>query len=161
ERPAGSVSHARVQSSCKRASVHYPRIDVACWWPRVGFSLPGQAGPVRRPRVRLPLGSGQPRTSFPKRGTAESVESRDLFASSRLPSMIVGSRLGPYEIVAPLGAGGMGEVYKARDTRLGRMVAIKILPPELANDVRRRERFRREAHAISSVRHAHICTLHD
>jgi Tol biopolymer transport system component len=72
-----------------------------------------------------------------------------------------GARLGPYEIVAPLGAGGMGEVYKARDTRLDRTVAIKILPAGVADDPQRQERFRREARAISSLTHAHICTLHD
>jgi Tol biopolymer transport system component len=72
-----------------------------------------------------------------------------------------GARLGPYEIVAPLGAGGMGEVYKAHDTRLNRVVAIKILPASVAGDPQRRERFRREARAISSLTHPHICTLHD
>src|SRR5216110_2419646 len=72
-----------------------------------------------------------------------------------------GVRLGPYEIVAPLGAGGMGEVYKARDTRLDRTVAIKILPEALAADPQFRERFDREARAISQLPHPHICTLHD
>jgi len=72
-----------------------------------------------------------------------------------------GARLGPYEIVGPLGAGGMGEVYKARDTRLDRTVAIKILPADVAADPQRRERFRREARAISSLAHPHICVLHD
>jgi hypothetical protein len=72
-----------------------------------------------------------------------------------------GIRLGAYEIVAPLGAGGMGEVYKARDTRLDRTVAIKILPAATADDPQRRERFRREARVISSLTHPHICTLHD
>jgi eukaryotic-like serine/threonine-protein kinase len=72
-----------------------------------------------------------------------------------------GSRLGPYEIVALLGAGGMGEVYRARDTRLQRTVAIKILPPQLASDPQRKLRFEREARAISSLKHPHICTLHD
>src|SRR5919204_3810472 len=71
------------------------------------------------------------------------------------------ARLGPYEILAPLGAGGMGEVYRARDTRLDRMVAIKILPADVAADPHRRERFRREARAISSLTHPHICTLFD
>ena len=72
-----------------------------------------------------------------------------------------GTELGPYEIVAPLGAGGMGEVYKARDTRLDRTVAIKILPAHLASDPQFRERFDREAHAIAALNHPHICTLHD
>jgi len=72
-----------------------------------------------------------------------------------------GSRLGPYEIVAPLGAGGMGEVYRARDTRLDRTVAIKILPPHFADDTMRRQRFEREAKVVSSLNHPNICTLHD
>jgi serine/threonine protein kinase len=70
-------------------------------------------------------------------------------------------RLGRYEVDAPLGAGGMGQVYKARDTRLDRVVAIKILPPQLAGDPQFRERFEREARAISSLNHPHICTLYD
>src|SRR6266852_1463864 len=72
-----------------------------------------------------------------------------------------GTRLGPYEILAPLGAGGMGEVYRARDTRLDRTVAIKILPPHLSEDPILRQRFEREAKAISSLNHPHICVLHD
>ena len=72
-----------------------------------------------------------------------------------------GSRLGPYEIVAPLGAGGMGEVYRARDTRLDRTVAVKILPAALAVDAAFRERFDREARAISQLTHPNICTLYD
>jgi eukaryotic-like serine/threonine-protein kinase len=76
-------------------------------------------------------------------------------------SMSTGTRLGPYEIVAAVGAGGMGEVYKARDTRLDRAVAIKILPENLASDPQFRERFDREARAISQLTHPHICTLYD
>ena len=72
-----------------------------------------------------------------------------------------GEKLGPYEVVAPLGAGGMGEVYRAKDTRLGRDVAIKILPQRLSTHPEMRERFEREARAISSLNHARICTLHD
>ena len=75
-----------------------------------------------------------------------------------LPS---GTRLGPYEIVAPLGAGGMGEVYRARDSRLDRTVAIKVLAPELAGDQDFQQRFQNEARAISQLPHPHICTLHD
>jgi predicted Ser/Thr protein kinase len=72
-----------------------------------------------------------------------------------------GARLGPYEIQSAIGAGGMGEVYKARDVRLNRTVAIKVLPPQLADDPMFRERFDREARAISQLDHPHICALHD
>jgi serine/threonine protein kinase len=72
-----------------------------------------------------------------------------------------GSRLGPYEIVSPLGAGGMGEVYKARDTRLERTVAIKVLPSHLSASAESRQRFEREAKTISQLSHPHICALHD
>ena len=72
-----------------------------------------------------------------------------------------GSRLGPYEILAPIGAGGMGEVYRATDTRLDRTVAIKVLPEDLASDPDRKRRFEREAKTISSLNHPHICTLYD
>jgi len=72
-----------------------------------------------------------------------------------------GSRLGPYEIVAPIGAGGMGEVFRARDTRLSREVAIKVLPAGLTSNEQLRARFEREAKAISALNHAHICTLFD
>src|SRR2546425_5711912 len=72
-----------------------------------------------------------------------------------------GTKLGPYEIDAPLGAGGMGEVYRARDTRLERTVAIKILPAQLSADPVRKQRFEREAKTISSLNHPHICVLHD
>ncbi len=72
-----------------------------------------------------------------------------------------GMRLGSYEIVALLGAGGMGEVYRAKDRRLARTVAIKVLPAHLSVDPQRRQRFEREARAVSSLNHPHICTLHD
>ena len=72
-----------------------------------------------------------------------------------------GRRLGPYEILTAIGAGGMGEVYKARDTRLDRTVAIKVLPTHLADRSELRERFEREAKTIASLNHPHICTLHD
>jgi serine/threonine-protein kinase len=72
-----------------------------------------------------------------------------------------GTRLGPYEILSPLGAGGMGEVYKAKDTRLGRSVAIKVLLGQHAEDPAMRARFEREAQAISALSHPSICTLHD
>ena len=72
-----------------------------------------------------------------------------------------GTKLGSYEIVAPAGAGGMGEVYCARDTRLNRVVAIKILPAHLADKPELRERFEREARTVASLNHPRICTLHD
>jgi serine/threonine protein kinase/Tol biopolymer transport system component len=73
----------------------------------------------------------------------------------------IGSRLGAYEILARIGAGGMGEVYKARDARLNRIVAIKILPDDLADRAEHRERFDREARIIAGLNHPHICTLYD
>ncbi len=76
-------------------------------------------------------------------------------------SLSPGARLGPYEVTGPIGSGGMGEVYKARDTRLDRTVAIKVLPAQFAADQRFRERFEREAKAISQLSHPHICMLHD
>src|SRR6266545_4101907 len=72
-----------------------------------------------------------------------------------------GARLGPYEIVAPLGAGGMGEVYRARDTRLGRDVALKILPPEVGGDPMRQQRFEQEARAVAALNHPNIVAIHD
>src|SRR4051794_25794598 len=74
--------------------------------------------------------------------------------------LAAGARLGVYQIVAPIGAGGMGEVYKAHDARLNRTVAIKILPPHLA-EAERKQRFEREARAIAALNHPHICTVHD
>jgi eukaryotic-like serine/threonine-protein kinase len=76
-------------------------------------------------------------------------------------SLACGTRLGPHEIIAPLGAGGMGEVYRARDTRLDRSVAIKILPSHLSSNPDLKVRLEREARAISSLQHPHICVLHD
>ena len=73
---------------------------------------------------------------------------------------MIGSTIGPYEVVAELGAGGMGVVYEARDTRLGRSVAIKALPPEFARVRERLERFRREATAVAALNHPNIVTIH-
>src|SRR5262245_33631503 len=72
-----------------------------------------------------------------------------------------GARLGPYEIVAAMGAGGMGEVYRARDTRLDRIVAVKVLSAERAQDQDARARFDREARAIAALNHPNICALYD
>ena len=76
-------------------------------------------------------------------------------------SLDPGTTLGPYEIQSPLGAGGMGEVYRARDTRLDRTVAIKVLPEHVAGDSDLKQRFEREARAVAALNHPHICTLHD
>ena len=72
-----------------------------------------------------------------------------------------GTRLGPYEILSPIGEGGMGEVYKARDTRLDRTVAIKVLAQRLTSSPDARVRFEREAKTVAALNHPHICTLHD
>ena len=76
-------------------------------------------------------------------------------------TLSAGSRLGPYEILAPIGAGGMGEVYKATDTRLDRTVAIKVLPQHRSPPAEVRQRFEREAKTISQLSHPHICALYD
>jgi len=89
---------------------------------------------------------------------AEGVSDPFRIRAARLPS---GSRLGPYRIETLLGAGGMGEVYKARDTRLNRWVALKVLPAHVSTDPGFRARFDREARAIAALNHPHICTLHD
>jgi len=72
-----------------------------------------------------------------------------------------GTRLGPHEIIEPLGAGGMGEVYRARDTRLDRIVALKVLPSHLADNEELRQRLDREARTISQLSHPYICALYD
>ena len=76
-------------------------------------------------------------------------------------TLSAGTKLGPYEILAPIGAGGMGEVYKARDERLERTVAVKVLPPHLSSNPELRQRFEREAKTISQISHPHICALYD
>jgi serine/threonine protein kinase len=85
-----------------------------------------------------------------------------VYNPGRAPMILTaGTKLGPYEIQSPLGAGGMGEVYRARDARLDRIVAIKVLPPNLSSDPSLRQRLEREARAISKLSHPNICTLHD
>src|SRR6202165_1573088 len=76
-------------------------------------------------------------------------------------TVAAGTKLGPYEVIAPLGSGGMGEVYRARDTRLDREVAIKVLRANLSSDNSLKQRLEREARAVSKLSHPHICTLHD
>ena len=76
-------------------------------------------------------------------------------------TLIPGSKLGPYEILGPLGAGGMGEVYRARDTRLGREVALKMLPESFSRDADRLRRFEQEARAVAALNHPNILAIHD
>jgi serine/threonine protein kinase len=76
-------------------------------------------------------------------------------------SLASGTRLGPYEILELAGAGGMGEVYKARDTRLHRIVAVKLASDRLGDDPQLRVRFQREARAVAALNHPHICAIHD
>jgi eukaryotic-like serine/threonine-protein kinase len=97
------------------------------------------------------------------------LESSHVETIPKLPASIIAAtmplapttRLGPYEILTPLGVAGMGEVYRARDTRLDRSVAIKVLPDHLSADPVRKQRFEREAKTISSLNHPHICVLYD
>src|SRR5690242_14950785 len=109
--------------------------------------------PRSGPRTRAVL-SGPP--------NAASISARAAY-NSRNPSMPVtpGTQLGPYLVIEPLGSGGMGDVFKARDTRLDRAVAIKTLKADAASDPDRRARFEREARAISAAAHPHICMLYD
>src|SRR5215831_6236049 len=76
-------------------------------------------------------------------------------------ALSVGTDLGPYKIQGPLGAGGMGEVYRAKDTRLGRSVAIKVLPPAFSRDPDRLQRFQREAQVVAALNHPNILAIHD
>src|SRR5207245_2838930 len=80
---------------------------------------------------------------------------------ARPPHFTAGQRIGPYEIVDAIGAGGMGEVYRARDTRLHRDIALKVLPPSLVSDPARRGRFVQEARAASALEHPHIAVVHE
>src|SRR6266851_9389941 len=128
---------------------------------------------VRQQRGGQPQGDERRRTARSHHDTNLNVATRTgafspfpaLGSGARISvatmSLSAGTRLGPYEIIAPLGAGGMGEVYRAADTRLNRTVAIKVLPAALADDPDRRQRFEREARAVSSLAHAHICALYD
>src|ERR1700693_2245115 len=81
--------------------------------------------------------------------------------SRAVVNLAAGTRLGPYEVLGPLGAGGMGEVYRARDERLSRSVALKVLPGEISTDKSRLERFEKEARAASSLNHPNIVTIYD
>src|SRR5262245_61208008 len=111
-----------------------------------------------------------PRAANPQIGRAELPRTRMVATSIKSPpdagsfspfrmSVSAGTRLGPYEIVSGIGAGGMGEVYRARDTRLEREVAVKLLSRELTTSQIARERFQREARTIAALHHPHICAI--
>ena len=111
--------------------------------------------------MRHPAAISGSLTSFPDTVTDERATPFDEDYNGGPMTLTAGTKLGPYEIQSPLGAGGMGEVYRARDTRLNRDVAIKVLPEHLSQNAELRERFEREARAISQLSHPHICVLHD
>jgi len=149
--------------------------------PPVFSCVESSCGDGALPRLRLPAApEGSIRVANDtelSRGGSNLMLSADIFADSPLylqmsdacpwdyngarMALTSGTKLGPYEIVSPLGAGGMGEVYRARDTRLDREVAVKVLPASLSSDLSLRQRLEREAKAVSKLSHPHICTLHD
>src|SRR5512132_1859550 len=98
---------------------------------------------------------------FPIERTTRSRPDRPRVRLLSTLTLSPGTRLGPYELVAPVGAGGMGEVYRAKDTRLDRTVAVKVLPAHLSSSAESRQRFEREARTISQLSHPHICALYD
>src|SRR3984885_16318883 len=115
---------------------------------------------LRQELDMLLAAGGELDSSFLEAPAIEQVAANQA-SSSSLSMLAAGTRLGPYLVHSLLGAGGMGEVYRARDTRLDRTVAIKVLPHHLSSNSDLRQRFEREARAISSLNHPRICTLHD
>src|SRR5258706_962743 len=116
---------------------------------------------LMRNRTRHGRGRLESRHPSSPSATAPGGSSVVAYSRQRIPNMLeIGSRLGPYEILSPLGKGGMGEVYRARDPRLGREVAIKVLPDAFAKDAERLARFDREARVLPSLNHPHIAAVH-
>jgi Tol biopolymer transport system component len=111
-----------------------------------------------RQEVESLLVHGRGMTSFLEEPALEKLAKG---LNKKVGQLLIGRELGSYQIISLLGAGGMGEVYRARDTRLDRIVAIKVFPQQFANQTDLRERFEREARAIASLNHPHICVLHD
>ena len=117
--------------------------------------------PVCRVRRWSALSDGQAHAGFRLGAFPRAAELETVGRTGVTMTLAAGTSLGPYEILAPLGAGGMGEVYKARDTRLERTVAVKVLPQRLSASPEVRQRFEREAKTISQLSHPHICALYD
>src|SRR5262249_31098604 len=124
-------------------------------------SVNGGSGPVGGGRPHPPTPALRPpnRPRLRERGR-RTLPSRGNQAMSE-PLLATGDRLGPYRVESPLGAGGMGEVYRARDTRLGRAVAIKVLSGPHAHDPDRLRRFEQEARILAALNHANVLALHD
>jgi len=121
----------------------------------------GQDAALRREIERLLAVDSRGRSLFATTSPSSSAPSGGGPHTPSAPALPPGTRLGPYEILAPLGAGGMGEVYSARDTRLHRTVALKVLPASISSDPHARQRFEREARAVAALSHPHICPLFD
>src|SRR3954464_14434825 len=150
-RPRSAAARRRVprERRCRGAPPFCVEIIGGGIYPgELKFSGPEPLIPLQRP-VTL-----QGRSTHARQTCADLIPFRPIMLSA-------GSRLGAYEIGNLLGAGGMGEVYRARDTRLGREVAIKVLPAERLADEHRRRRFQQEARALSSLNHPHIVTIYD
>ena len=130
-----------------------PKIELGCRQEAHDLAIRGQEQIPRAIEPRFGM------TSWPGRSVFKRVVER--YNGPTPMPLAPGTKLGPYEIQSPLGAGGMGEVYRARDTRLDRTVAVKILPSHLSTSPEAKQRFEREARVISSLNHSNICTLHD
>ena len=145
EPPAGT---AGTQQDEKNGAAHLGPPNWLESWAAAGRDR-ACIGNILGPRTRLAAGTGVSPASWGRPSWIGGT--LDLPGGCRVMTLTPGTRIGPYEVVTPLGAGGMGEVYRARDTRLDRTVAIKVLPAEIAGDSQARERFEREARAVAAL----------